>query len=482
MQELGHGGFGTVYKFTSKHGKEHALKTSKTNNVTIGLNDLREVEISLRLRHPYVNQILDYNAEYVTENSERYKLIYPLANGTLFELADEINKSNLGQDYFIRYFLQLLLGLNYIHERDIILVDIKPENILYFKDEDALRYNDFGLSIYDDIVFRDQIGGTKYYSAPELFFNTSKNKSIAHMFKSMFSKTSNVSQGKLIYRASDIWSLGMTFVYVLTDILPEKDAFIQANQKTFNNSKKYQEYFLSILEIKIKYALMRIQNNDLALMIKRMLEIDYTKRPTVKELLGLPIFEQYKTQEKLVQKLYMGYPILLLFVNTHNLTKYPEMLSALNYSFEKCKEIGEFWAWFNTVDILNYLLTVNFIKSDNKNAVISTLILSLKIYSKIYYELENTNIFIEQGINIDYDEIENLENEIFMKLSGKIYRKNIFSFLYNLDIIVDNKILAEFVLKHEFEGEMPNYAFEFLSYTGILNEKKLVKDILSKMV
>ena len=86
MQELGHGGFGTVYKFTSKHGKEHALKTSKTNNVTIGLNDLREVDISLRLRHPYVNQILDYNAEYVTENSERYKIVYPLANGTLFYL------------------------------------------------------------------------------------------------------------------------------------------------------------------------------------------------------------------------------------------------------------------------------------------------------------------------------------------------------------------------------------------------------------
>lgn len=481
MQKLGSGSYGTVYKLKTTHGKEHAIKTSKIITQTIGLNDLREVDISLRLRHPYVVQILDYTTSYVIENSQKYKIVYPVANETLIELSEKIIESNLGQDYFIKYFFQLLLGLNYVHERDIILVDIKPDNILYFEDEDSLRYNDFGLSIYDDKVFKNQIAGTKYYAAPELFFNVeNKNKSIREIFTSLFLRSTNSIQENVLHKTSDIWSLGMTFIYVLTGILPQYETFIEADIKTFNSFDEYEKYFLSLLQRKINYALMRIENTNIIIMLKKMLDIDYKKRATTKELISLPIFDRYKTLEKLVQKLYVGYPIRLLFVNSHDFRNYPNIYSALNYSFSKCENIGEFWAWFNAIDILNYLMTVHFVRSDDRNLAFASLILSLKIYSRQYYEPKNIIIFIEPNINVNFDDIEKLEDEIFNELSGKIYRKNIFSFLYNLTEKIDYKKLSKFVLEIEFEGEMPNYAFEFLSSNGILNEKEIIKDMLKK--
>ena len=451
MEKLGHGSFGNVYKFKNKYGKEHALKASKAVSFSFGINDIREVDISLRLRHPYVNQLLDYNASNVVDDKHsKYTLTYPLAKGTFFYLQEKLEYE---EDYIV-YFNQLLLGLKYVHSRDIILVDIKPENILYYEDEDAVRYNDFGLSIYNDIIFKSQIAGTQFYMAPELFFN------------------------KIIDKKSDIWSLGMTFIYMLTEMLPQEEAWKDAESKKFGDTANYKEYYLTVLRVKIYDALLKINNQDLVSLINSMLSIELDKRPSARDLLKLPIFQSHRTQELIIEKLFSGCPIKLLYINAHDLRNYTDIFNILIYAYSKTYDVGEKWAWFNAVDILNYLITIQASDIEEIDDAIAALILSLKIYSSDFYQIQNIKNFIPSNINLDLASVEDSEVKIFKILKGKIYRKNIFSFLVNLKIEFNDKILAEYVLSTAFEGEMPNYSFDFLSFIGIKNHNEIISSLI----
>ena len=440
MKKLGSGSYGNVYKVKTKYGKHHALKASiKPETYSIGLNDLREVDISLRLRHPYVNQILDYTANYVVSDKEsKYTLIYPLADGTLFDLADKINKLKSSEHIFMKYLLQLLLGLKYVHDRDIILSDIKPENVLYFDKEDAVKFNDFGSSVYDDKIFKDNITATIFYMSPEVLFQTG-----------------------MINKSSDVWSLGMMFVEILTGELPQDfvsdELYYNLTEQKINKSK-------AKLEKNIKNALKLIRNRDLSSMIENMLQIDYTKRLTVDQLLQLPIFSDYKENEKIIEKLYTGCPITLLYSNTHDFTKNIEANKVLTLLYKKCSNEGQYWSWFNTVDILNYLVNVNFIENDFVYPIIAAFLLCLKLYSDIYYEKDNINKFLS-CFNINYKTLESTEVKIFTKLAGKIYRKNIYSFLYNSDVKFDTDKLSKFVISTVFEGEIQEYVQAFLEYS-----------------
>lgn len=45
----------------------------------------------------------------------------------------------------IEWFIQLLLGLKYIHEKKIVHRDLKPDNI-FISSDNELKIGDFGIS------------------------------------------------------------------------------------------------------------------------------------------------------------------------------------------------------------------------------------------------------------------------------------------------------------------------------------------------
>jgi serine/threonine protein kinase len=79
------------------------------------------------------------------------------------------------EDEGMYYFTMILLGLHYLHSKQIMHRDLKPENILIDKlpsGDDILVIGDFGLSKSDlqDIKITDTLNGltTPTYKAPEM--------------------------------------------------------------------------------------------------------------------------------------------------------------------------------------------------------------------------------------------------------------------------------------------------------------------------
>lgn len=96
------------------------------------------------------------------------------------------------------YIKQILLALHYCHSNMIAHLDVKPENMVVFSDG-TLKMIDFGSSVFFHPCISEEynIHTTYAYSPPELLDSESEH---------------NIS-----YPAIDIWSLGMTLVYLLTD-------------------------------------------------------------------------------------------------------------------------------------------------------------------------------------------------------------------------------------------------------------------------
>lgn len=56
-----------------------------------------------------------------------------------------------------------------MHKKKIVHWDIKPENILFTKDQNSLKISDFGTSkIFSDKKKMKTTHGTPYYIAPEV--------------------------------------------------------------------------------------------------------------------------------------------------------------------------------------------------------------------------------------------------------------------------------------------------------------------------
>ena len=64
------------------------------------------------------------------------------------------------------YLAQILLALDYIHQKDVVYRDLKPENVL-IDEKGYVRLTDFGLSKRGkDTYF--SINGMPEYMAPEI--------------------------------------------------------------------------------------------------------------------------------------------------------------------------------------------------------------------------------------------------------------------------------------------------------------------------
>lgn len=193
---IGRGASGTIYKGYHKRTKQEvAIKEiHETNLNDIKRNIKTEIKLMKRLKHPNIVELYDVILDYKVNNI--YLIIEYCPEGDFYKFQ---KKKPIQEIHVQKYMKQLMLGLKYLNEKDIMHRDLKPQNILIAKDG-SLKLTDFG---YAKVVNPNNMVktfcGSPLYMAPEIIKSKGNND---YTIK------------------SDLWSVGCIFYEMLTGFPP----------------------------------------------------------------------------------------------------------------------------------------------------------------------------------------------------------------------------------------------------------------------
>lgn len=152
----------------------------------------REAEAAAQLVHPHICPILDYGAI----DDVVYTVMPFLEGGSL---ADKVQKQGSVDAVLVAAAAaQTACGLDYAHRRGIVHRDVKPDNVLFDEDGNAL-ITDFGIAtarFHGRLTASGRAMGTPHYMSPEQ------------------------AMGKLIDGRSDIYALGIMMYEALVGFPP----------------------------------------------------------------------------------------------------------------------------------------------------------------------------------------------------------------------------------------------------------------------
>ncbi|XXG62427.1 hypothetical protein AAC387_Pa05g0786 [Persea americana] len=173
-EELGQGGYGTVFKGKLSRGGLVAIKMLKTSKGN-GQEFINEVATIGRIHHVNVLRLIGF----CSEGSKRALIYEFMANGSLEKYVFTHEKiNNLRWNKMYQIALGIARGIEYLHQGcdiRILHFDIKPHNIL-LDEKLTPKVSDFGLAkfypIEQSIVSVTAARGTMGYIAPELLYKT----------------------------------------------------------------------------------------------------------------------------------------------------------------------------------------------------------------------------------------------------------------------------------------------------------------------
>jgi len=183
---LGRGGYGVVMEAMDlRNGQKVAIK--KMKNVFAHLNtakcSLRELRLMMHFDHRNIMNVVDCMLP-EPRNEDIYQQVYyvmPKMQSTLKTVSCQSSIAiTVNHRCFILY--QILCGIRYLHECDVIHRDLKPENILIDSDC-SIKITDFGMArglktkrddddgdmeAERDEVLLSEYVTTRWYRAPEI--------------------------------------------------------------------------------------------------------------------------------------------------------------------------------------------------------------------------------------------------------------------------------------------------------------------------
>ncbi|ORX46283.1 Pkinase-domain-containing protein [Hesseltinella vesiculosa] len=173
---LGVGSFAVVKECIHRHSDQaYALKIIMKSALS-GRESMLDVELDIlkQVQHPNIISMHD-----LFETDEAVYIITDLAlGGELFQQL--LSKGSYTEKDAAHLVTQILNGVAYLHDHDIIHRDIKPENLLFqtTATDANLMITDFGLSKilkhHDDILMT--ACGTPGYVSPEVLLQKGYNK------------------------------------------------------------------------------------------------------------------------------------------------------------------------------------------------------------------------------------------------------------------------------------------------------------------
>jgi hypothetical protein len=180
LENIGAGSYGSVFKVYHKYEKNlYALKKVNITNELIkdNFDIFREIQLFSKLNH---KNIVRYYSSWLDDSNSNNSILYIQMELCDLTFRDYLN--NIREDESIEkriyYFKQIVEGIKYLHDNDIIHRDIKPSNILFI--DDIIKICDFGLAKNvnnsTNVIGGSSEVGTSYYRAPEIDSHNYNNK------------------------------------------------------------------------------------------------------------------------------------------------------------------------------------------------------------------------------------------------------------------------------------------------------------------
>lgn len=292
---LGCGSYGQVFLATDENGKEVAVKCCKLGKK--GIPNILESSIMSTIIHPHINR-----AHRILASDSKLYIFQDLASTDL-SFYTKKNKSRYRptDDELKNWCFSIAQGVSALHANNIIHADIKASNVLLFPDN-TVKLTDFTLS-------------TKKWKKDEMF---------EHNVCTCTHRPLECLKVEPWDESLDIWSLGCTFYEIAyqDSLFPyqgvldpnikdkNKESKIKLRQRSINaildwgkrgptNSvsyvSKYQEEPIDYLPYKLHPDFnspnMKLFNDLLC----KMLRVDPRARPTIKEVIEHPFFNNLGT-------------------------------------------------------------------------------------------------------------------------------------------------------------------------------------------
>lgn len=199
MEEIGRGGTGTIYKAYHLRLKKNVVLKKMDRQYSSFVNDRAEVDLLKRLHHSYLPQVYDF----LQYGSEVFTVMEYVDGFSLEEALNRNEKFN--EETVVKWLKELLDVLDYLHSQkpSIFHNDIKPGNIMITRDGHACLI-DFNISL-DETEANKIVGLSERYASPEQ--KEKANLARQHLYHE------NIK----IDTKSDIYSLGVTFLYLIKE-------------------------------------------------------------------------------------------------------------------------------------------------------------------------------------------------------------------------------------------------------------------------
>jgi len=160
----------------------------------------------------------------------------------------------LSEDLIWAFFIQICQGLKCLHATNILHRDIKAQNI-FITGPRSVKIGDLGVAKCTTHGMAQTQIGTPYYMSPELWKNQKYDK------------------------RSDVWSLGV----LLYELAALQHPFQAQSERALSDKVMRGQYA----------PLPKAFSSDLSTMVKLMLQLDPSKRPTARALLEHPIVRKH---------------------------------------------------------------------------------------------------------------------------------------------------------------------------------------------
>ena len=195
-RRLGVGGMAEVWYAENRIGKKAAVKLLLHKfcvDENVKSRFYTEAKVMVDLNHPNIRQVYDYG-----ELDARPAIVMEYLEGE--DLKAKLKQGqHFTEEELERWWNQMVAALNYTHGKGIVHRDIKPGNI-FVDTEGNIKLLDFGIAKVRESISTTQTGqklGTLMYMSPE-----------------------QVKDSKHIDYHTDIYSLAVTFVHLITGKRP----------------------------------------------------------------------------------------------------------------------------------------------------------------------------------------------------------------------------------------------------------------------